>query len=169
MKKYFKKNNKGNKGHAPYGAESSRSGFVILFAVMLSSIILAITLGVSNISIKEINFSTSAKNANDAFFAADTGVECALFYDKTGPNNAFTSGSGIPIPMNCAGNDITLSLNEDIWSFSVANLGSSGNACANVTLKRNINTSATATKIISKGYNNCTLNNKVERELEVTY
>ncbi|MFA6524293.1 MAG: hypothetical protein WC264_02890 [Candidatus Paceibacterota bacterium] len=141
--------------------------FVILFAVMLSSIILAITLGVSNISLKEINFSTSAKNANDAFFAADTGIECALFYDKTGPNNAFTSG--LEIPMNCAGSNITLTPNNTpptFWSFDIVGLGSNGKSCAKVTVDKD---TIPNTTIISKGYNNCILNNKVERELEVTY
>jgi len=60
-------------------------GFVILFVVTLSSILLAIALGAANIALKEIKFGTSAKDTNNAFFAADTGAELALFNDKT-PN-----------------------------------------------------------------------------------
>ena len=41
-------------------------GFVILFAVTLSSILLAIALGVANIALKEIRFGTSAKDTNEA-------------------------------------------------------------------------------------------------------
>jgi len=51
-----------------------KKGFVVLFAVMLSSIILAITIGIANISIREIKFSTGAKDTNNAFFAADAGA-----------------------------------------------------------------------------------------------
>ena len=35
-----------------------KNGFVILYAMVISSILLAITLGVLNIALKEINFST---------------------------------------------------------------------------------------------------------------
>src|SRR3989344_7795571 len=96
MKKITLKNkNITKEGFAPYRTQSSGSGFVILFAVMISSIILAIALGVSNIAFKEIKFSTSVKDTNDAFFAADTGLECALFNDKTGGDSfAEEDGSG---------------------------------------------------------------------------
>ncbi|HEV7424440.1 MAG TPA: hypothetical protein VGO21_04595, partial [Candidatus Paceibacterota bacterium] len=72
-----------NKGSAPYEAKGFRSGFVILFAVTLASIILAVTLGAINVALKEIKFSTNAKDTNNAFFAADVGVECAEYYDKS--------------------------------------------------------------------------------------
>ena len=42
-----------------------------------------------NISLKEIKFGTSARDTNDAFFAADTGAECALFNDKSTQTNFF--------------------------------------------------------------------------------
>ena len=59
----------------------NKKGFVILFAVTLSAILLSIALGVSNIAFNEAKFSTSVKNTNDAFFAADVGAEQALFWD----------------------------------------------------------------------------------------
>ena len=52
-------------------------GFVLLFAVTLAAVFLSIALGISEVALKENNFSTSAKNTNDSFFAADTGEECA--------------------------------------------------------------------------------------------
>ncbi|MBU1727720.1 hypothetical protein KKA39_00140, partial [Patescibacteria group bacterium] len=174
-------NNKKNKGLAPYGAESSRSGFVILFAVMLSSIVLALALGVSNIALKEINFSTSAKDANDAFFAADTGAECALYYDRS-DNNAFIEDSPISV-LNCAGSNINLigaiSPENAFWSFHISGLGSTGRSCARVNVSKDYTTTPTTTTIISKGYSSDDLNSDdtfctpgpkaVERELEVTY
>jgi len=150
-------------------------GFVILFAVMLSSILLAIALGVSNIAFREVTFGTSAKDANDAFFAADVGAECALFYDKSLPaNNAFTVGQSFAGPMNCAGSHVALVGDTGpSWSFDVVGLGSNGKSCAKVTVDKSIE----PITIISKGYSSdnigdtsCTpLSNSLERELEVTY
>ncbi|MFA5095387.1 MAG: hypothetical protein WC447_01870 [Candidatus Paceibacterota bacterium] len=144
------------------------SGFVILYAVMISSIILAITLGVVNISLKEIKFGTSARDTNNAFFAADAGAECALYYDRSSPaNNAFTGTAGPNI--SCAGASITISGSSPSWNFIVPGLGSSGQGCAKVNVIKN-----PSTTIISKGYNNggasCIQNSStVERQLEVNY
>lgn len=158
-------------------AKLQRSGgFTILFAVMLSSIVLAIALGVANIALKEINFSTSAKDANDAFFAADTGAECALFNDKS-ENSVFVAS---PTNMTCAGTTFLPLVNVDgnMWSFNVVGLGSAGKSCAKVTVFKDDST-PTITTITSKGYNAnsaasegtlCDPSSKaVERELEVTY
>ena len=147
--------------------------FVLLFAVVISSIILAIALGVANISLKEINFGTSARDANDAFFAADTGAECALYYDRS-DNNAFIENEGSGM-VECLGNPINLEGNFPFWSFVISGLGSTGQSCAKVTVSKDNTSILTTTTIISKGYNvgdkNCSSSNpnRVERELEVTY
>lgn len=164
------KNLQKNSGPALYGVKNSRSGFVILFVVTLSSILLSIALGVANIALKEVKFGTSARDANDAFFAADTGIECALFYDYAkGSNNSF-GGTG-PNPIQCLGGDITINGASPTWDFKVLGLGSSGQGCAKVTVNKTV--TPPLTTIISKGYNDggpsCTQgSNSVERELEVT-
>lgn len=125
MIKIFTKNNK---------------GFVILFAVTISSILLAISLGVANIALKEVKFGTSAKETNDAFFAADTASEYAFMNDKA-PATLCTPAPG----GTCS------------TSFVVAGLGSLGQSCAIVSvLKDNSDLSKPAdirTTITAKGYN----------------
>jgi hypothetical protein len=150
-------------------------GFVILFAVTLSGILLAITLGVSNIAFKELSFGTSARDTNDAFFAADSGIECALVYDKTTPaNNAFTGSAS----MNCTGAAVTLNGSAPNWNFVLNRLGSSAQSCAIVTINKDTTTNPpyTITTLISKGYNigdvgTCasTSIKRVEREIKLTY
>jgi hypothetical protein len=144
------------------------SGFVILFAVTLSAILLSVALGVANIAVKEIKFGTSTKDTNDAFFAADTGAECALFNDKT------TSTIFVPSPsaMPCLGRVVAVSENPaSVWSFSLFGLGPEGKGCANVTVDK----TTTPTKITSLGYNNsgalgCSPGlNTVERQVELNY
>ena len=139
------KNLQNNKGLAPYEARGFRSGFVILFAVTLASILLAIALGVTNIALKEIKFGTNARDTNDAFFAADTGIEKILFDDK---NN-------------------TLADDE----YTIPGLGSNVKSCAIVTVDK---TTPNTTIFTSKGYNigdsNCASPNqdRIEREIIVT-
>ncbi len=162
--------------------KNSKSGFVILFAVVFSSILLAVGLGVANVALKEINFSTSAKSSNDSFLAADNGVECALMNDKM-TTSAFTATS---TGVNCLGSSIipftqtSVIIGNPIWSWSfVLPPGSTGvgqNYCSRVTVQKDSsNSSYTRTTITSQGYNlgdslcNPTTTNRIERELVVTY
>lgn len=170
-------------------AERSR-GFIILFTVVLASIILSVALGVANIAYKEISFTTSARATSEAFFAADTGAECALYYDLVGAMGF--NGLENPYGKNpsefsttCAGTAIDLNNGSSIpdpigpWTFYLYPLGPSGTACAIVEVSREVNPpNPVVTTIISKGYNsggdtsdNCTsLNlNRVEREIHLTY
>jgi len=127
-------------------------GFIMLFAITISSILLAISLGVANIALKEVKFGTSAKDANNAFFAADTGIEYVLFKDKS-PSSIYT-----PVP--------------GTWNEIITGLGSSGQSCAKVTIEK---TAEPATTIVSKGYNigdgSCNSSNpdRIEREIVSNY
>jgi len=158
--------------------QKSNRAFVLLFAVMLSSIILSVALGVTNIAFKEARFSTSAKDSNEAFFASDVGVECALYNDKTSINK-FPLPSSSPVPISsCAGLTPTPTLSgvsstTATYSFVLSGLANLGNACAKVSVAKDSSSGMTETTIISKGYNTgdsacvSTNSNRVERELKV--
>ena len=60
---------------------SCSSGFTVLFAVLIGSLIFSLGIAISQLSIKEIVLSSTGKQSETAFFAADTGVECALYWD----------------------------------------------------------------------------------------
>ena len=164
-------------------------GFVLLFVIVLSSIILSVTLGMANIAFREIGFNTSAKASNDAFFAADAGAECALYYDLTSPlnldpnNTSTVSVFGVDtifVNTSCGGSFISLdntilNSNPPIYYFYLNGLGNESKACAYVTLTRST-TDPVVTTIVSKGYNTggdtecvSTNPNRVERQIEVTY
>ena len=138
-------------------------GFVILFAVTLAAIVLSIALGVSEIALKELKFSTSAKDTNDAFFAADTGIEYVLFNDQP----------EIPSPWQTDPENPSLLS----WEEIITGLGSEGASCAIITIEKD-NTAdplSTETTITSKGYNvgdaSCNWPNpdRIEREIETRY
>lgn len=173
----IKKLNIFKKGPAPYEAEGFRSGFAILFAVTLSALLLSIALGVSNIALKELKFGTSAKFTNEAFFAADTGVECALAHDKS-DSGVFIDG-GIITLINCAGSPITVGGFYPAFNFFVPGLGSNGQGCAMVEVFKEtdpLDPTRILTTITSKGYDlgggagGCDpASNRVERQIETTY
>ena len=140
----------------------NNKGFVLLFAVTFSSIVLSIALGVTNIAFREVKFGTNARDTNNAFFAADTGIESVLFSDKD-PNT-------FPMPEEEEKAD-------PIFVFIVG-LGSERLSCAIVSVtKDNRDPSKPITTIISKGYNigggdpSCSSPNpdRIEREIKVTY
>lgn len=144
----------------------------MLFTVTISSILLSIALGIINISLNEVRFSTSARDTNNAFFAADTGAECALFFDNSDPDlNAFTGTASI----RCNKTNITLNGSDPSWNFVFSGLGSSGQSCAKVTVVKTFVDPYTFTTITSKGYNigdvNCesTSSSRVEREIKLSY
>lgn len=185
--KLFKKQNLINKKR-----NKQDKGFVILFAVVLTSIILSVSLGLADITYKEISFGTSAKNTGDAFFASDTGIECALYYDfkgvQTGSGsyeNPFGYVGAEPLTLECAGTQFGFIPPYDPatgpWSFVLYNLSNSGKSCAIVTVTKNLNDindpDDDQTIIVSKGYNTggdnitCSSNSptRVEREIELRY
>lgn len=167
---------------------NKNKGFVLLFSIVVSAIVLAIALGVSNIALKEINFSTSGQSSGESFYAADTGIECALYYDLTltqsfgGPTEVF----GTPVEdvvTKCGGTNLDLNDGSgtqiDPWEFVIPALGEFGNSCAVVEMYRYNVGGVEHTKITSRGYNlgghtdDCTpatpTSKRVERVLEVNY
>lgn len=60
------------------------SGYTLLFAVLVSALVLAIAISILSISKKEFLLATSARDSSTAFYAADSGVECAVYGDDKG-------------------------------------------------------------------------------------
>jgi|GEM_PF-1480114 len=131
--------------------DNKNSGFVMLFAVVLSSIVLAMTLGVLDIALKEIKFGNPAIQSNDASFAADAGVECALFNDKSTSNVFVPSVPSGVRRVQCVGlNPIVTGIYPD-FDFTLANFSSNSinKKCASV----HVNKNGFITTVTSKGYN----------------
>lgn len=146
------------------------SGFVMLYAILLTSVILTIGFGMLDVMLKQIKLSGTTRESQFAFFAADAGTECALYWDVV--RQAFTD----PLILNiqCAGATITIlpkitpATPQTTFSFNMAN-----NRCATVTVVKDFTTSSTT--IRSQGYNvgPCPIvgvnPRRVERGLQVDY
>ncbi len=138
----------------------SQKGFVALFAVLLATVVLSISIGIANVSYKEVVLSSAAREANSAFFAADSGAECMLLHDlKLG---IFTGPGPFPA-ISCFGQDPS-----DADQFSPIPYDNEGStpsyafgyqydlddSCARIELHKNVEENGVFyTKIEAKGYN----------------
>lgn len=59
----------------------NKKGFALLMAIILTSTLLLITYALTSITLKGLTLSYAGKNSELAFYAADTGVECAQYWD----------------------------------------------------------------------------------------
>ena len=147
-------------------------GFVVLFTVLIASIVLAMTVGISQIALREVVLSASAKEAQYAFFAADTGAECALYWDIN-KNNFDLNNSTVNTP-ECAGKQVSNFQNnspEFSFEFEINNSN-----CIKVNIDKNYSeNNISNTKIESLGYNvNCSAVSAfnprtIQRAIRVTY
>lgn len=92
-------------------------GFTIFFAMLVGSLALAVGLAIYDLTVREIDLSAAASQSQYAIYAADTGVECALYWDSKyappvggspstfGTSSASTWGTG----GNCNGTNIAVS------------------------------------------------------------
>jgi hypothetical protein len=127
----------------------TQKGFVVLFTILISSIVLLMALGITSIATKEVSLSIQSRDAAKAFFAADAGMECALYEDRIALT--FPPGGGTPILFNCNGTLVEpapLMLNSEYAFYASVGVGN----CVRVDVDKNYN-GGTQTRITALGYN----------------
>ncbi len=70
---------------------SNRRGFLIYLSVLFSGLALLIGLFILNVTRREIVFSGYNKESDYAFYAAEAGAECALYWDLNNGGGARTA------------------------------------------------------------------------------
>ncbi|MFA6158791.1 MAG: hypothetical protein WC763_04200 [Candidatus Paceibacterota bacterium] len=137
-------------------------GFAMLFAVLTSSVLLSIGLSIFSLTVKELALSSAGKESQIAFYAADSGVECALYWDITKAAFA-TSSSPLASPtLECAGQD-GLAISEvkgssaatTTFSFAPTDVTpyDSVTPCVFVSVAKYVSGGSSKTQIQSRGYN----------------
>lgn len=141
----------------------TQKGFAILFTVLVISILLAISLSISNIALKELLLSSATRDSHSAFYAADTALECALYADTKKNALSIVNGSIVLDPAlrpSCAEVDSTT-------PTKITFKNPSGSPyCYRFTIEK-----TTLTKIEARGYNTCDEFNlrRVERGIRISY
>lgn len=141
----------------------NNAGFALLMASLLSTLMLSIGTAVFNLSLKELILSSGGRESQFAFYAADTGTECALYWDLKENSFATSSTSNI----NC-NEQLIENVGGGLTSTFTFTL-SPDPYCAIVTVTKN--NDMTETTIESRGYNTCDTSNqrRVERGVRVSY
>ena len=151
-----------------------QKGFVILFTILISAIILMIGLGIFSIATRETVLSGTAREAQYAFYAADAGVECALDEQSLpGAGVLAAAGNGGPLS-SCGENPVTVTgtanpLNPFTFDALIDPVRMT---CVHVTVFDYGN----YRRIVSQGYNICTKDAQpakspllVERDLDIIF
>ena len=138
----------------------NNKGYTLLFAVLVSSVVLSVGISILTISKKEFLLSSAVRESVSAFYSADSGLECAIKHDEAGvfigPNTS---------PPNCMGGSVKImpsplsfgSEGISTTTFQVKILDNKG-SCAIVTVARFIYNDPSLgpipmTSIESRGYN----------------
>jgi len=150
----------------------TNKGFTLFLAIIVMGTLLLISTGIVNLSFKQSLISNFGRESQAAFYAADTGMECALYWDVKNPSgqSAFATSSVSVIYCNKDSNNPA---NE--WTVGgglVSTIDKIGFLpepyCAIVTVTKN---SDGTTLIESLGYNTCDSTNprRVERAIRATH
>ena len=63
--------------------QNTQSGFVLLMSLIVVSVLLSIGLSVVELSIKQVQLSTNARDSEIAFHAANAGMECSRYLRRS--------------------------------------------------------------------------------------
>jgi hypothetical protein len=127
------------------------SGFTLLVSVIVTGMLMIVSFAVVNIAVKQLILSNSNEESQYAFYNADSGVECAVYWDFHGGVSAFTQPlSGSP---TCKGQALNVTVVSAATTTFTLNFPSPGKGCAIVDVGKHADNT---TIIDSRGYNNCT-------------
>ena len=152
---------------------SESKGFTLFIAMVVMGTLLLIAAGITSLAVKQSFISSTGRESQNAFYAADTGIECALYWDVQNPSgkSAFSTSTASTITCNNSANlpvggggygnptsVFSFTLTPDIY-------------CASVSVTKVYIGPVLRTTIESKGYNTCDTTNprRVERAVRATY
>lgn len=150
-------------------------GFTLLIAVILTSVLLSVGLALLDVAYKQVTLSSTARQSQTAFYAADSALECALYWDQK--HNAFSYGAPART-LTCGTRTITpsSSISNGIQTTTFDMPCPSGGTSAEVIVRKGTvgvfcNTFGNSSCLYANGYNSCNVDDerRIERGLKVVY
>lgn len=146
-------------------------GFTLLVAIILSSVMLALALALLDVTYKQVLLSSTAKQSQFAFYAADSALECVLYYDQrfdafgTNPNHVST--------VSCNGQDISFTstgATPKVTTFTIPCAAGAGTEQARVEIYKGYPT-GDPSRLYATGYSSCSPDDgrRIERGVRVLY
>lgn len=83
-----------------FSKKTSRSGFVIVLGILISTILFSLGFGIAAFALKQILVTSTIKNSYVAFYAADSGLECGYYWNNQRSDgrvrSVFTDNDQVP-------------------------------------------------------------------------
>lgn len=146
-------------------------GFTLLIAVVVTGTLLLVATGVIFLAVKQKLISSIGEESQHAFYAADSGLECAFFWDVKHSTGLSAFSTTTSSRIKCNYHPVR---NPSIWlvggseesNFTITFFPDP--YCAKVTVNKNSDMSTT---IVSRGYNTCDTSSvrRTERAIRATY
>lgn len=163
------------------GDANKKRGIALFYVVLVAGVVVIASFAVSRIALKETIFSNLGKQSQQAFYAANSGLECAMYWDLKHAkfSEAFPDFGVISTEnMECARNDledikndqkIDQSGNTHQYEFTISNLNGS-DLCADIVVEKTYNNPDIDTKIEVRGRTSCSSAGRaVERAILTNY
>lgn len=166
---------------------NDKRGIAIYIAVVVTAALVLVSYAVISLAIKEIGTSSAGRDSQGAFYAADSGVECAIYWDLKALRISAFSTTTPSASISCVGNS-SIPISTTVDNSGGVNNGtgtstfqfqfpSPSDYCAIVNVVKSYAFDIATglilpkTKIESRGYNSCIAANtrRVERAILVNY
>lgn len=152
------------------------SGFTLFIAMVVMGTMLLVAAGIVSLAVRQTTISRVSRESQRALYIANTGLECALYWDVQNPSGttAFATTTGTVYSISCnqdannPANPTPSNVGGGLQSQFIITFNPDP-SCAEVTVTKD-SISGTTT-IESKGYNTCdvTDSRRVERAVRATY
>lgn len=149
-----------------YRKRKNEGGFTLLLAALVSSIVLALGASIFEIASREVTLSSIGRDSQFAFYAADQGAECALYWDLRYLYFATSSPTDVVDPdPRCDGQSLSVTgrpVNPPYYPYTmsftyspkVSTTTSSGGNCAVVSVEKTLDSNGVVRTIIhADGFN----------------
>ena len=134
------------------GAPVGKRGFTLLIAAIIATIALSLGTSIFDIAQKEVTLSSIGKQSQYAFYVADTGAECALYWDVRYSYFATSTPSGVNPA--CDGTVLVVTPPSGSYPYTQNFQFESNQRCVNVSVTKSLAPDTTVqTTIHSDGFN----------------
>lgn len=145
--------------------KKNNRGFTLLFSMIAVSLLMGVTLGILNLTTKQLVLSAVGRESQLAFYAADSGAECARYWDIN--FNAFSPSANTVV--TCNGQAVTISTDGNTKQFTYQLVSGDPNG-GEATVQVTRNPATGLTRIESYGHNTSVDNpRRVERAVRIDY
>jgi hypothetical protein len=147
--------------------------FTLLITMILVSVILSVSFALLDIAYKQVYLTSISTQSQVAFYNADSGLECALYWDQQQDEFDFSS-EPLSGTISCEGQTIGFAAGAGVtartttFTIPCAGDGASGDGNASIIIYKQ---PTGATAMYSNGFNTCKAADprRVERGLKTSY